>query len=149
MRIALYLLPVLALVACGCAQDDSTRYGPRVQVKDGGALTYLKSEDLRFDDVPVPPGMRLCEEKRFMIKDARTCTLVYRGGLTIIDVEQYMKRQMPISKWEHRNTLAGDLGQVNMEFSKGTEECRIRLSTARPFPYLSTETTMVLEIFPR
>jgi hypothetical protein len=142
-------LPVLTVVLCGCAQEEGTRYGPRVPVKDAGAPSYLRSAHLRFDDVPVPPGMRLCEEKRFMIKNARTCTLVYRGRLAIIDVEQFMKRQMPISKWEHRNTLAGDLGQVNMEFSKGTEECRIRLGTARPFPYLTRETTMVLEIFPR
>jgi hypothetical protein len=93
--------------------------------------------------------MRLCEEKRFMIKNARTCTLLYRGRPTIADVEDFMRRQMPLGKWEHRNTLAGELGQVNMEFSKGTEECRIRLSAARPFPYLFRETTMVLEIFPR
>ena len=90
MRTGLYLLAVLALVVCGCARDEGTRYGPRVPVKEAGAPSYLKSEHLRFDDVPVPPGMRLCEEKRFMIKDARTCTLLYRGRLTIIDVEQFM-----------------------------------------------------------
>jgi hypothetical protein len=111
----------------------------------------LSSQDIRFDDLPVPEELRLVEGRSwaFTNKDMRVCSLRYDGDLSIPETEWFMKTQMKVSQWDFRSSMAGEMGQVNMEFTKRGEECRIRLWSVRKFPLFQRRTTMVIEIFSR
>ena len=86
---------------------------------------------LRFDDIPVPAGFKLDQDKSFIFQTegTRVALLKYTGRAKLQDLVEFYKEQMGLYNWELLNVV--EYGRSILSFERGGQSCIITIDSKR------------------
>jgi len=85
-------------------------------------------------DLPVPIGFKLDENKSldFVVAGSRFANHKYKGDADKLSVKRFYERQMPVNRWTLTTAMFVG-GDINMDFEKEMERCRITVKEGNWF----------------
>lgn len=103
----------LLLVVAGCASQS-----PAPSMGEGGNIGPLPSAVTNYDDIELPPEMKLDAKKSLSIKTEsfRGGVLLFSGKIEITSLREYMIATMKNNKWRHVGEASYD--NVLLAFTK-------------------------------
>jgi hypothetical protein len=103
-----------------------------------------------FEDIPLPKGMSLVEDRSTVIESAtvKAARLLYRGAIEQESLAVSMRTTLEANGWRHVSTTrAGDRGTVQV-YEKGGSSVELRYWDGfywRPVTYLEVTTSRALQ----
>jgi hypothetical protein len=131
----LFLLPLLAFTAGGCA---TTGQGSATVEKNLSVSSLL-----RFDDIPVPAGFSQLPKESFVFQteSVRAGVLRYEGKAGQESVMQFYKQQMPVYNWQPVNII--EFGLKQLSFEKPGQSCIVVIEGTR------SKSTVTISVGPK
>ena len=92
-----------------------------------GRTTLAVTAKLRFDDLPVPVGFKLIQDKSFTFQteDTRVALLKYSGRAKLQDLLDFYKEQMLLYNWELLNLV--EYGKSILNFNRTGQSCIVTI----------------------
>ena len=142
-KLATWMIVMALLVVVGC-NNKSNMVAAGDTSREASVLARLLPQARPpIPDLPVPLGFSLVQKKSrsFAAAGARYIDHVYAGGGEKFAVQRFYKQYMPISRW----TLVTDMfvqGDIQLDFEKQTERCRITITDGSLFNPVSVEVAL-------
>ncbi|MEJ2744647.1 MAG: hypothetical protein P8123_03025 [bacterium] len=116
-RMCSYLIIAVAIVAMGsfsgCKKGD----------QPAGAPSVAFSNDVTFEDIPVPAGFTLVRKNSYSFQNdmTRVGRLVYKGRSDINNVLAFYQQQMPLHGWQEMSYI--DYHSSTRYYEKEGQSC--------------------------
>jgi hypothetical protein len=113
----------------------------------GCVSTPTRTARSEFEDIPVPKGLALVDDKTTVIESpsVKAARLVYRGRLEIGSLATAMRSTLEASGWRHVSTsTAGDAGTVQV-YEKGGNSLQVRLWEGLWYTYVELTASRALQ----
>lgn len=121
MRSFFLSLPLFLLLLCGCTTTSSHQVSSVTSEDEILPATLAASaEASRFDDVPVPAGFKLLQDRSFVFQTegVRVALLKYIGRAKLPELVNFYKEQMSLYNWDFLNIVEYEKSVLNFERDK-------------------------------
>ena len=119
------LLATTAFWLSGCiTTGEKTVSEEDIEVQETGLDA---SNKFRFDDLPVPAGFRLIEDKSFVFQNnaTRVALLKYAGRAKTEELISFYERKMLLYNWHLLNVV--QYGKSVLNFERGNQSCIVTI----------------------
>jgi len=134
-RIAIVMLAtgLGALAGCKGGSENVAAGGGQAGSVSGVQMLVPQARP-PIGDLPVPIGFKLDENKSidFIVAGSRFANHTYKGNADKLMVKRFYERQMPINRWTLTTAMFVG-GDINLDFEKETERCRIIIKNGSIF----------------
>lgn len=118
-----FLSLLLLLCFCGCTTTTANQISSQAsEEKDSFPSPALAAatEASRFDDVPVPAGFKLLQDRSFVFQTegVRVALLKYIGRAKLPELVNFYKEQMSLYNWDLLNIVEYEKSVLNFERDK-------------------------------
>ena len=124
-----FLVFILAFFLVGCATTNGGSSSELSELEEGAfdSTTLAVTAKLRFDDLPVPAGFKLVQDKSFIFQTegTRVALLKYAGRAKQQDVLEFYKEQMLLYSWELLNVV--EYGKSILNFERAGQSCIVTI----------------------
>lgn len=122
MKNSFFSLLLLGLL-CGCVTTtgrDTPSSATETKDSPTPAALTAATDASRFDDVPVPAGFNLLQDRSFVFQTegTRVALLKYAGRAKLPELVNFYKEQMPLYNWELLNIVEYEKSILNFERDK-------------------------------
>ncbi|MBN2096885.1 MAG: hypothetical protein JW714_00235 [Candidatus Omnitrophica bacterium] len=124
------LIVVLFFLAAGCASTSEKSPTGLVSAEaDFSHSTLAVTANLRFDDLPVPVGFKLVQDKSFVFQteNTRVALLKYTGRASLADLIEFYKEQMLTFNWQLLNIVEYERTVLN--FERPSQSCIVTIES--------------------